>query len=101
MRSRILIAAVLVAPCLVALATGAQPPAVEVSDDGRETVILSPAATDGQVLIHRAGVPYGTAPDWRATGTTSWRRGWMAPTCSCGFPTTTVRHGPRTARRWT
>ena len=41
MRSRILIAAVLVAPCLVALATGAQPPAVEVSDDGRETVILS------------------------------------------------------------
>ncbi len=65
MRSRMLIAAVLVAPCLVALATGAQPPAVEVSDDGRETVILSPAVTDGQVLIHRAGVPYGTVPDWQ------------------------------------
>jgi len=37
---------------------------VEVSDDGRETVEVVPSPTDGQVIVDRDGVPYGTAPDW-------------------------------------
>jgi hypothetical protein len=65
MSSRIMPVTVVVPLCLVVLSTSAQPPAVEVSDDGRETVVLSPSPTDGQVLVQRAGVPYGTAPDWQ------------------------------------
>ena len=40
-------------------------PAVEVSSDGFETVILAPSPTDGHVITSRAAVPYGTAPDWQ------------------------------------
>ena len=39
--------------------------ALEVSDDGHEIVELAPSPTDGTVTIQRAGVPYGTAPDWQ------------------------------------
>jgi len=42
----------------------AQEQVIEVSEDGQETVIPSPTATDGQVSVRRSGVPYGSAPDW-------------------------------------
>ena len=42
----------------------AQNPAIEVSDDGHETVIVLASETDGRVSVTRSGVPYGTAPDW-------------------------------------
>ena len=38
---------------------------IEVSDDGRETVVVRQSPTDGTVIVRRAGVPYGTAPDWQ------------------------------------
>jgi hypothetical protein len=42
-------------------------PAVEVSADGHETVIIVPSPTDGQVITRSDAVPYGTAPDWQNT----------------------------------
>jgi hypothetical protein len=39
--------------------------AVEVSDDGRETVVVRPSPTDGLVTKRGDEVPYGTAPDWQ------------------------------------
>ncbi|TWT45087.1 FG-GAP repeat protein [Phycisphaerae bacterium RAS1] len=38
---------------------------IETSKDGRETVLLRPSATDGQVITRGAGVPFGTTPDWQ------------------------------------
>jgi hypothetical protein len=37
---------------------------IEVSDDGHEVVRISASSTDGTVIVHRSGVPYGAAPDW-------------------------------------
>ena len=52
------LASLLVLPAL------AQYQAIEVSDDGHETVVVRESETDGRVSITRSGVPYGTAPDW-------------------------------------
>jgi hypothetical protein len=52
------LASLLVLPAL------AQHQAIEVSDDGQETVVVRESETDGRVTITRSGVPYGTAPDW-------------------------------------
>ncbi len=38
--------------------------AIEVSADGRTTIAIKPAPTDGQVIVNARGVPFGTAPDW-------------------------------------
>jgi hypothetical protein len=40
---------------------------VEISDDGLETVVVTPSTTDGQVNKRSDEVPYGTAPDWENT----------------------------------
>ena len=50
---------------VVALPLQAQEPRLEVSDDGREMVILQESATDGTVITRGGGVPYGSAPDWQ------------------------------------
>lgn len=50
---------------LLALPAAAQQLRIEVSDDGHETVTVQPTQTDGIVTRGRAGVPYGTAPDWQ------------------------------------
>lgn len=41
---------------------------VEVSKDGRQTVVVEPSPTDGTCTTHRSGVPYPAAPDWSSTG---------------------------------
>jgi len=38
---------------------------VEVSDDGREIVLVKPDEVGGNVTVRGAGVPFGTAPDWQ------------------------------------
>ncbi len=37
----------------------------EISDDGREVVVVTPSPTDGLVEVRTDEVPYGTAPDWQ------------------------------------
>ena len=38
---------------------------IEVSDDGHEVVVVQESDTDGEVIVHRAGVPYGPESDWQ------------------------------------
>ena len=45
--------------------TFAQDQAIEISDDGREVVVVHESKTDGTVIIRDRSVPYGTAPDWQ------------------------------------
>ena len=49
--------------CCIVLTAGAQTP-VEVSDDGRLSVVVRPADAD-ETVTSRGVVPYGTAPDWQ------------------------------------
>jgi hypothetical protein len=58
---------VLAVACLYAPSVDAQQLRIEISDDGHEAVALKPSETDGTVTIARAGVPYGTSPDWQNT----------------------------------
>jgi hypothetical protein len=55
----------LIALCSPFLRNGqGQEPCIEVSDDGREVVVVEPTATDGTVSVRGRGVPYGASPDW-------------------------------------
>jgi hypothetical protein len=62
-----IVPALVVFACVAALPLHAQGPRIEVSDDGREIVIVEKSATDGTVITRGRGVPYGTAPDWQNT----------------------------------
>ena len=63
MMTRALLCCLLLA--LPALAADQTP--VEISADGHERVLVTPSATDGQVLTRDDAVPYGDQPDWQNT----------------------------------
>jgi hypothetical protein len=67
MKARILLPVALVFICLMSFAGLAQEHPIEISSDGKETVVLTPSATDETVIRGRSSVPYGSAPDWSNT----------------------------------
>ena len=67
MKARISLPVALLFTCLLPLSTLAQDHPIEISSDGKETVILSPSPTDETVTRTRSFVPYGSTPDWSNT----------------------------------
>jgi hypothetical protein len=67
MMVRISLPVALVCACLLPFSTLAQENPIEISADGKETVVLTPTPTDEKVIRGRSFVPYGSAPNWQNT----------------------------------
>ncbi len=67
MMARISLPVALLFACLLPLGSLAQDLPIEISDDGKEVVVLAPSPTDETVVRGRSFVPYGSAPDWSNT----------------------------------
>ena len=67
MMARVSLSMALVCACLFPFSTQAQDHRLEISDDGLETVVLTPSPTDEKVIRGRSLVPYGSTPDWQNT----------------------------------